>query len=134
MTGTWEGNLRDQFLQINIVVGNEKLCGYTWDFVYSDKSSHCKAYFTATYDPSIKEWNFTGTDFIEHSEDHELMRMHFKLSYNKKVPILKGYAGIKSDNSILSNAMMDYIELRKVSNKPAQIYPFMQDCINEAKS
>lgn len=134
MTGTWQGVLRDEFLQVNIVEGNGRLCGYTWDYVYSNKSSTCKAYFTATYDPYSKYWNFSGVSFIETSGDHLLMNMHFKLSDNKKTTILTGYAGEQSTGfSFLSDPMMDYVELKRVNKKPAHIYPFMQDCISESK-
>ena len=134
MTGTWQGQLRDEFLQVNIVEGNGRLCGYTWDYVLNDRASYCKAYFTATYDPLTIEWYFTGISFIETSGDHVLMRMHYKPTYDKKAPMLKGFAGEKlSVFSFIDDSMMDYVELRKVSNKPAQIYPFMQDCLNETK-
>ena len=132
--GTWQGQLKDEFLQVNIVEGNGRLCGYTWDYVLNDRASFCKAYFTATYDPKTREWYFTGISFIENSGEHVLMRMHFKPTYDKKAPMLIGFAGEKLPVfSFIDDSMMDYVELKRVSTKPAHIYPFMQDCINEAK-
>ncbi len=73
LTGTWEGLMKDEYLKINIIQNNDQLCGYTYDVVLKNKSSHCKAYFKGKYDKETKIWTLTGTRFIENKGGHVLM-------------------------------------------------------------
>ena len=44
ITGTWEGDLgNDQFIQVNVIQVKNQLCGYTWDYIYANQRSYCKA-------------------------------------------------------------------------------------------
>ena len=73
LTGTWEGLMKDEYVKINIIQNDNKLCGYSYDVVLKNKSSHCKAYFKGSYDKETKIWTLTGTRFIENKGNHVLM-------------------------------------------------------------
>ena len=131
ITGTWEGDIgNNTFLQANIVQVNENLCGYTWDYIYNERKSFCKAYFTGNYDKGRKEWILTGTSFIASSGDHILMRLRLKYKVIDGEHILQG---TESDPSmigtIFSILSRENVYLRRVSNKPARMMANMEECL-----
>ena len=66
LTGTWEGNLgSDQHLQLNIIQTGNKICGYTRDYVKSNKKSFCKAFFEGSFDKQKQRLYITGKYFIQ---------------------------------------------------------------------
>lgn len=73
LTGIWEGLMKDEYIKINIIQNKDQLCGYTYDIVLKNKTSHCKAYFKGMYDKQTKIWTLTGTRFIENKGNHVLM-------------------------------------------------------------
>lgn len=75
ITGTWEGRMGQEWLQINIKENNGILCGYTYDRFINDEKDHCKVYFTGEYNFSKKVWVITGQSFIENSGSHVFMRI-----------------------------------------------------------
>lgn len=130
LTGTWEGDLGNvSFLQVNIVHVNETLCGYTWDYVYADRKSFCRAYFVSKFNPAKNEWILTGTSFVSSSGDHVLMRLKLKYRKYNGDEILEGTEYDPSVPERLFLFPRQSVYLRKVSNKPARILSNMEDCI-----
>lgn len=131
LTGTWEGDLGgDEFIQINVVQTEDKLCGYTWDYTYANKKNYCKAYFSGTHDKVKNTWFLEGTSFMENSGSHVLMQVKFKIRYEKGEPTMWGYCRITP--SFLSPAETPVaISLKKVSDKPAMMTRAMKDCVEE---
>lgn len=135
LTGTWEGSMgNDQFLQINILQNGNRICGYTYDYMLSDRRSYCKAYFEAMYNKSSREWIFTGTSFIQNpfvsGGNHVLMRLRLAYFEFEGKQILRGSSSFKS---VLSNLLMGGISqrvyLEKVSDRPTTVYPGMKACL-----
>ncbi len=136
LTGTWETIMDNsgEFLQLNIVKGKDKLCGYTWDYTLGNKESYCKAFFEATYNREKKQWVFTGKKMIETSGGHELMILRLSFSRKNQIAILTGTVGVQI-MTMWSNSesLKEEITLKRVYPKPAKVYTFMQDCLDEAK-
>ncbi len=73
LTGTWEGVMDDEILQLNFQ--DEELCGYSYDYALQDSSDHCKVYFITSYNETKREWFLSGQQFIENSGNHVLMHI-----------------------------------------------------------
>ena len=128
LTGTWEGDMeRTEFLQVNIIQTGDKLCGYTYDYEYSNRRSFCRAYFTGTYDNASKTWYLDGSSFMENSGTHALMRLKFRIYEEAGETILKGYCGIKPQWGERQSLMS--IRLERVNTRPAMITKTMRDCV-----
>ena len=135
LTGTWEGLMGDEYLQINIVQENDQLCGYTYDYVLNEKRNYCKAYFKGYYDKKQRTWTISGVSFIENSGSHILM--HIKLWRNSG----DGYdrlAGREIPKSaldfVLSLGSMESLDLKKVSAYPTPLPDNMPPCFSEEKT
>ncbi len=132
LTGTWEGDLgRTQFLQVNILQVKDNLCGYTWDYVYNERMSFCKAYFTGSYDQNKKIWVITGTSFIANSGDHSLMRLRLRTSSLNGDKILEGTESpVTFMDAVLSlfSRQNRNVYLKKVSDKPSRMLKNMEEC------
>ena len=130
LTGTWEGDIidNDEFLQVNIVQTGNRLCGYTWDYEYSNEKSYCKAYFIGSYDKAGNRWFLTGTSFIRNSGSHVLMEILFSIDLAGKRPVMNGFCRLK-ENFFRSAGEPSTIHLVKVSAKPAMMTQEMKDCI-----
>ncbi len=138
ITGTWEGDLgRDQFLQLNIIQNGDKICGYTRDFVKANQRSYCKAYFEGRYDKKRGQWIFEGTSFVEHTEDHTLMKLNLWHRSSRRDDILEGLSlnnpvfltfkfGDRIDSFPLTKH--DRVYLKKISSRPYEILEKMKDC------
>lgn len=105
LTGTWEGMMgrrfsgvdNRQYLQLNIVQRNNEICGYTFDSVLDTKNDRCKALFTGTYDKKRKEWELTGTYFMENSGTHVFMRIKIWKEKHTAEDMLEAEVSRKSD-------------------------------------
>lgn len=75
ITGTWEGGMEGEFLQVNVVQKGNALCGYTFDYELRDRSSFCRAVFEGIYDEERQLWYLSGRQFISNSGSHVLMRI-----------------------------------------------------------
>jgi len=119
ITGTWEGRMSDEILQVNIVQEKDKLCGYTYDVVLKDKSSYCKAYFKGRYDKETGIYTIRGISFIENSGSHVLMTLRFWQPDKNNKTLLRGivstgsmfedYLGFSNENKFI---------IRRVSKTP----------------
>jgi hypothetical protein len=115
ITGTWEGYMSREFIQINIVQKGNLLCGYTYDYELDNRSSHCIARFEGMYDPERKLWYLSGKSFIENSGSHVLMRIILRKDpYNAK-NMLTANVYVQSFGGF-SDA--DVFTIKKVSSKP----------------
>ena len=75
LTGSWEGRLGSEVLQINIEQNRGALCGYTYDIEIDDENSFCSAKFTGTYLLEERKWYLQGYEFITRSGSHVLMNI-----------------------------------------------------------
>ena len=150
ITGTWEGDLDGyEFLQVNVIQNGDKLCGYTWDYLYADQKDHCKAYFEGRYDRRQRKWILTGTSFFENSGNHILMVLNLKLKKDKGEEILEERPTLQSILKSLTQGFDSFdntwppqqqivatgqnVYLKKVSDKPSRIMEKMQDCLDKTK-
>jgi hypothetical protein len=90
ITGTWEGRMGDEFLQVNIVQKNNELCGFTYDYRLDNPDDHCKARFKGFYSTSESAWIIRGNSFIENSGSHVLMKLILWSEEEGKITRLKG--------------------------------------------
>ena len=122
ITGSWEGIMSGEKLQMNIKQKGNELCGYTHDYELNNDYSYCTANFEGRYDSEKKIYFTTGTDFIENSGGHVLMRII--LWKNKFDPknILRGKVYIESGAMSLFGMGGDDVILKKISNSPKRIY------------
>jgi len=126
LTGTWQGTINDhEYIQINIIEKEDKLCGYTYD--YMSPESFCVANFTALYSKEKKVWYTESTSFIDNKGGHVLMQLQFK-QVNKKGRVeIKGFCYSLSPTS--GKPMAEAIlSAKKVADSPATITLFMKDC------
>lgn len=148
ITGTWEGDLsNDEFIQLNVIQVKNRLCGYTWDYVYTDHRSFCKAYFTGLYNPKKHEWLMDGESFIENSGSHVLMHIKVMNSVVDGRNFLTGTVTTGTgEQTVLGNMIesffgkqnpsvvsADQIRLRKVAPVPQKILERMKDCYEDQK-
>lgn len=125
ITGSWEGIMGIEKLQLNVEEKRGKLCGYTYDHWVGQPSEYCRAYFTGTYDASTKIYSFTGTRFISNSGSHDLIRLKLKrVPYNGGY-VLQGYVLANSPFSAPSP-----ITLKRVSLKPRPLADGTPVCEN----
>ncbi|MBC7867968.1 MAG: hypothetical protein H7X88_10595, partial [Gloeobacteraceae cyanobacterium ES-bin-316] len=75
ITGTWEGYMNEEFIQINIEQKGNELCGYTYDYELRNRASHCRATFSGRYDPEEELFFISGNSFMENSGSHVSMRI-----------------------------------------------------------
>jgi hypothetical protein len=139
ITGTWEGSLgRDQFLQINIIQNGDKICGFTYDHIKLNRRDYCKAYFDGRFDKKQNRWIIQGTAFIENSGSHTLMKLSLAARFSKRRDVMEGlcinpppafsFFFRDEDGSFSLKSNDDSVYLRRVSNKPSQVLPHMEEC------
>ena len=134
LTGTWEGLMKDEYIKINIIQNDNKLCGYTYDVVLKNKSSHCKAYFKGTYDKETKIWTLTGTRFIENQGNHVLMIVKLWKVPQAGKDILRSTVLIQDlFSNFFDAAATEFFWLRRISTKTKSPEPGLPVCDEKAK-
>jgi hypothetical protein len=129
ITGTWEGDLDgDEFLQINIIQVGDKICGYTWDYVYERKRDYCKAYFTGSYDKKNDVWFLSGYSFMANSGGHVLMQLRLRDEIEDGDIILRGFCRTKP-SFFLGAGDPSAVKVKKVSNRPYIITDATKECV-----
>ena len=129
LTGIWEGLMKDEYVKINILQNDNKLCGYTYDVVLKNKSSHCKAYFKGAYDKETKIWTLTGTRFIENKGNHVLMIVKLWKVPQAGNDILRSTVLIQDLFSNFFDATAtEFFWLRRISTKTKNPTPGMPVC------
>jgi hypothetical protein len=124
ITGIWEGNMRDEYIQVNVEQRGNELCGFTYDYILGDKANHCVAKFEGRYAEDKKIFFLKGNTFIENSGSHVFMQILLwrDVEYGKDVLIGKVYTGG------LLGLGGDNIKLRKVSSRPQPVDPGFEPC------
>ncbi len=134
LTGTWEGLMKDEYVKINIVQNDNKLCGYTYDVVLKNKSSHCKAYFKGSYDKETKIWTLTGTRFIENKGNHVLMIVKLWKVPQAGNDILRSTVLIQDlFSNFFDAAATEFFWMRRISTKTKNPAPGLPVCDEIAK-
>ena len=117
LTGTWEGYMKNEFIQINIKQQGTKICGYTYDFVLNDKKSFCRAFFSGRYEDGFLL--ITGTNFIANSGEHVLMTLGFLVQNVDGQTVLRGKADTRTLRTAdLTNNYAEIITMRRTGSKP----------------
>lgn len=117
LTGTWEGYMRNEFIQINIKQEGTKICGYTYDFVLNDRKSFCRAYFSGRYEDGFLL--ISGTNFISNSGEHVLMTLGFLVQNVDGQIILRGKADTRTLRTAdLLNDYAEIITMRRTGTRP----------------
>ena len=118
LTGSWEGRMGSEILQINIEQKNGALCGYTYDIEMYDRTSFCSVKFTGTYLFDERKWYLQGYEFITHSPKHVFMNI--KIWFDPADPLGALRASVNSND--VSLRMHDYfadeVLLRRKSSRP----------------
>lgn len=128
LTGTWEGKMGTEKLQINIDQRGSKICGYTYDYVMTDAESHCKAKFEGYLDGETNTWYLRGVQFIENSGDHVLMRLALWREPGDGKNELRVAV---STGSFLGGGIFgdrDEVILQRVSSKPNNLPAYLPPC------
>jgi len=128
ITGTWEGYMTGEFIQINIEQKGIELCGYTYDYELNQKSSHCIAPFEGRYDAERKLWIISGKRFIENSGSHALMRIMLWKDPSDERNVLRGKVYLQSSMSSLLGMGGDVMSVKRVSSKPQELGSVMPPC------
>lgn len=133
LTGSWQGEMSQEIIQINIVQEkNDELCGYTYDYFIGNRRNYCIAYFTGQYNKKLDLWELNGISFIENSGTHVLMRIRIWPDKIDGETVLRGSVTAKSTmNLMLSLGIRENIVLRKVADKPRKLARNLPDCFPE---
>jgi hypothetical protein len=133
LTGTWEGQMGRDFLQINLLHTSKGLCGYTYDHVGNNTSNYCKASFTATYNKAKNELKVIGEDIFATNGGHVLMRLNLKHIVEPDGEYLEGNQSAKSILlTILGMGVPERIRLRKIADQPNMRLTAMRACMEDS--
>lgn len=129
LTGTWVGEIDGyEYLQVNIVQVGDNICGYSWDYVYSNKEDYCKSYFTGAKNKMYNTWLLDGYSFMINHYNHSLMQFKLKVEYSEGITYLVGFLRTKS-GSIFGNSEPSEIRLKKIASLPTAMTQEMVDCV-----
>ena len=136
ITGSWEGLMKDEFLQLNIVQEkDDALCGYTFDHLLTDKKSYCIAYFTGHYNKYQKSGDISGVAFLKNSGTHLLMSIRFFEDKIRGEKVLVAMVSSKSTlDFFLSFGVRETVILTRVGNVPARLPDNLPVCFPEPES
>ena len=126
ITGTWEGRMSGEFIQINVEQRGNLLCGYTYDYDLQNKISRCIARFEGIYDPDRNLWYLSGKTFIENSGSHVFMRII--LRRNEMDPKNELRAQVYTPSYGGAFGEPDGFTVRRVSSRPQQLGNVMEPC------
>lgn len=121
ITGTWEGRMGNEFIQLNVEQKGNELCGYSYDYQLSNRRDYCRSYFTGSYNTKKSEWVTNGHSFFQNSGTHVLMRIRLWRDPDGDPDVLQGLVFPKGALSILSFGLGTPVELKKVSNMPTKL-------------
>ena len=131
LTGSWEGRMGSEILQINIEQKNGALCGYTHDIEIEDKSSFCSAKFTGTYLFEEGKWYLQGYQFITRSASHVFMSIKIWFDPADRSNILRASVTPSEISLRMHDYFSDEVILYRKSKKPIP-YPGQKgSCFDE---
>ena len=130
LTGTWEGQMSAENLQINITQeSNTEICGYTYDHFRSNPLDYCKAYFRGYYNKRQEAWELNGISFLENSGTHVLMRIKlYKDKIDGEEVLLALVQAKSSVDFFMSLGIRENVVLRRVSLKPTKLARNLPPC------
>jgi len=130
ISGSWQGVMGHEIIQINIKEERGRICGYTYDYFISNKAEYCKAYFSGRYDENRGAWILTGVSFIENSGSHVLMRL---LLFREEYAASNLLSAIVSTEtrSIFQETMGEKVYLKRISRTPAPLDGGLPPCFPE---
>ena len=132
MSGSWEGFMGDEYLQVNITQQKNLLCGYTYDYEMINKNSYCKAYFSGYYDKMADLWVLIGQSFISNSGSHVLIQLKLWPEKSDGKNTLRGFVTLKSQaNSFFGLGSGDPVRLTRRSIKPLKLPDDQPTCFPE---
>ncbi len=111
--------MEGEYVRIDMLQQGNKLCGYSYDIVLTNRKSHCTAYFEGKYNEEKKYWTLVGKKFIENSGDHIFMNIRIWNPMPGKKNVLR--AALIQESLIyqlMDNAVRDIFWLRKISDQP----------------
>lgn len=118
ITGTWEGQTKREFFQLNLTQSGTQICGYTYDHSVSNLQDFCKAYYYGRYVDGLLVIN--GTGFIAKSYNHVLMRISLMIKVDKGGLFLEGRI-LTGAYDFEGLAEGQYIKMRRVSKSPNRV-------------
>ncbi len=129
ITGTWEGIMADEKIQINIEQKKNELCGFTYDYILRNRDDHCRAKFEGFYDKSKDCWFISGTEFIGNSGNHVLMRIQLWRNEEDGKNVLRGTVRLKSMfSSFFGGGGGEEFIVRRVSRVPTKLPAGVEPC------
>lgn len=120
-TGTWEGIMDDEFLQVNIEQRGDLLCGYTYDYLLARPADHCKARFEGKFDDEQNVLYLTGIRMFENSGSHVLMRLKLFKNEGDGSNTLRAMVIAKSFIGSMFGPLASEVLLKKTSSRPNKI-------------
>ncbi len=126
ITGTWEGTMSGEFIQINVEQRGNQLCGYTYDYALDNRSSYCIAKFEGIYDPERKLWYLSGRTFIENSGSHVFMRIILRRNAMGAKNEMTAQVYTPSYGGAFSEP--DQFTVTKISSRPQSLGSRMEPC------
>jgi hypothetical protein len=130
ITGTWEGRMSGEFIQINVEQRGNQLCGYTYDYGLDNRSSYCIAKFEGVYDPERKLWYLSGRTFIENSGSHVFMRIILRQNAMGEKNEMTAQVYTPSYGGNFGEP--DQFTVRKISARPQSLGSRMEPCFPKA--
>ncbi len=129
ITGTWEGFMRDEYLQINIKQTGTTVCGFTYDYVIASPKNHCRAYYAGRFEDGMLL--ISGTSFIENSGAHVLMTIGLLTRYVNGELVLQGRVDTNTFlDSDLTDREAEVVTLKRMSKIPRNVPGTGSPCYN----
>lgn len=129
ITGTWEGFMTDEYLQINIKQSGTTICGFTYDYVIKDPPNHCRAYYAGRYEDGVLM--IIGSSFIENSGRHVLMTIKLLTQSINGELVLRGFVDTHAEqNPYFTGEDAVFVTLKRMSTVPRNVPGTGAACYN----
>ena len=132
-TGSWEGKLGSEILQINVEQKNGAICGYTHDVEIYDKSSFCSAKFTGSYLFDERKWYLQGYEFITRSSSHVFMNIKIWFDPSDPPNVLRASVTQQNVSLRMHDIFSEEVFLERKSKKPVPYAGQKGSCFDEIK-
>ncbi len=128
ITGTWEGQMSNEYLLVSVEQKGSELCGYTYDYQLRNKTDHCIAAYVGRYDAQRDIWYISGRSFIENSGTHVFMRIIMWQDKELGKNSLRAVVYTGSGMGAFLGMGGDEIVLHKISNTARKLPGGKPDC------
>ncbi|AEV99232.1 hypothetical protein A4D02_32035 [Niastella koreensis] len=127
LSGTWEGQIDEEYMKMVLIKQGSTYIGYTYD----EGMGFCKANFLGSFSPATRHLKGAGQSFIERTINHILCTYRLKYSVQDDGKYLVGNAFPKSAvTKVLSMGLPAFTVLKQVSTN-ADTTSFMFTWINK---